>query len=123
MQIAAFALVVFIAPAAVAAETQNATPAGPLTIVLYDQPDFKGRAVTVDRAVANLATLNMEDRVSSFTIKGAGDWVLCEHRNFAGRCVRVQAQAQNLNLFPIVGRVSSLYPAPAAAPAAATPAL
>ena len=38
-----------------------------------------------------------------------------------GRCVRVQSQADNLNLLQLAGRVSSLYPVPATPAAPATP--
>jgi hypothetical protein len=92
--------------------------AGPLTIDIYDQPDFKGRKVTLTQATPDLGALKFDDKVASFTINGTGDWVLCEHRNYGGRCIRVQAQAEDLKQLAMVGRVSSLYPAPqAAAPA------
>jgi hypothetical protein len=85
---------------------------GPLTIDIYDQPDFKGRKVTLTQPTPDLSALKFDDKVASFTINGPGDWVLCEHRNYGGRCIRVQAQAENLKQLALVGRVSSLYPAP-----------
>lgn len=95
------------APAAVA-------PAAPtaLTVIVYDQPNFKGQALTIAAATPDLAAHNFDNKVASLTIAGGGDWVLCEHKNYAGRCVRVQAQADNLNLLQLSGRVSSLYPVP-----------
>lgn len=100
---------------AAAADAPAAPAPGPLKIVIYDQPDFKGRAVTLTQATPDLRALQFDDKVASFTIAGTGDWVLCEHRNYAGRCIRVQAQAVNLKQLNLVGRVSSLYPAPAPA--------
>jgi len=94
---------------------------GPLTIVVYDQPNFKGRTMTFRQAVPDLAAVKFDDKVASLAITGAGDWVLCEHRNYGGRCARVQGKAQSLKLFDIVGRVSSLYPVPATSAPAATP--
>jgi Beta/Gamma crystallin len=99
--------------------TGTLAAAAPLSIVVYDQPGFKGRALAIDRAIPDLAALQFDDEIASFEIRGAGDWILCEHRNYGGRCVRVQAKAEDLKVLQIGGRVSSLYPAPA--PAAPTP--
>lgn len=89
-------------------------PSGPLTIVIYDQPDFKGRSTTLTQPTPDLASLAFDDKVASFKVTGAGDWVLCENRNYTGRCMRVQAEAGDLTQLRMVGRVSSLYPAPPA---------
>jgi hypothetical protein len=89
------------------APTTPAVPPVPLTITLYDQENFKGRAVRVSAATPNLAALQIEDRVASFD------------RNYKGVCARVQAKASDLRVLQLFGRVSSLYPVPApAAPAA-----
>ena len=85
----------------------------PSAIVIYDQPNFQGRSVAIDKATPDLTPLNFDDRVASFKIKGANDWVLCENRNYGGRCVRVQSMAQDLSVLRLAGRVSSLYAAPA----------
>jgi hypothetical protein len=85
----------------------------PLTITVYDQPDFKGSKVNIALPTPDMKALNFDDKVASLTIQGAGDWVLCENRNYTGRCARVQAQAVNLKLQQLNGRVSSLYPVPA----------
>jgi hypothetical protein len=96
----------------------------PLTITVYDQENFKGRAVKITAATPNLAALQFEDKVASFEVQGAGDWVLCADRNYKGVCARVAAKAADLRVIQLFGRVSSLYPVPApAVPAApATPA-
>jgi hypothetical protein len=94
----------------------------PLSITVYDQENFKGRSVKITAATPNLAVHQFEDKVASFEVAGAGDWVLCENRNYAGRCARVTAKAGDLRLIQLFARVSSLYPVPApvapAAPAA-----
>jgi len=97
-----------------------AVPAAPAVIV-YDQPNFKGVSLTIVAATPDLSARNFDNKVASLTISGGGDWVLCENKNYTGRCVRVQAQAQNLNLLQLSGRVSSLYPVPATPAAPATP--
>lgn len=108
------------AMAAPATTTKPATPAVPpapvpLTITLYDQENYKGRSVKVTVATPNLAVLQFEDKVASFEVQGAGDWVLCADRAYKGMCARVQAKATDLRVLQLFGRVSSLYPVPAPA--------
>jgi len=111
---------------AYAAESRAAAPsaaAAPavLSVVVYDQPNFKGQALTIATATPDLAVHKFDDKIASLAISGGGDWVLCENKNYKGRCVRVQSQADNLNLLQLSGRVSSLYPVPVAPAAPATP--
>ena len=124
--VAAFASAAGLAFAPVVlAATPVAAPSAPvpLAIVVYDQPSFKGQSLRIDRAVPDLAALKFDDKAASFEIQGAGDWMLCEHRNYSGRCVRGSAKADDLRVLQLFGRVSSLYPVPAPvapAPAAAS---
>ncbi len=116
------ALVWFSAAAAAAPTAPPVPPPAPapLSITVYEKENFTGRAVKITNATPNLATHKFDDKVASFEVAGAGDWVLCENRNYGGRCVRVQAKAGDLRLIQLFARVSSLYPVPApAAPAAA----
>lgn len=108
------ALIAVAAGAAVAA-TPPAPPPVP-TITVFDQPNFKGRSMTFDRPVPSLAKLNFNDVIISVQVKGGRDWVLCEHRNFMGKCVRIVAKEKNLKRLKIDGQVSSLYHVPAAQP-------
>jgi hypothetical protein len=94
-----------------AAPVAATAPAAP-TVIVYDQPNFKGQALTISAATPDLAAHGFDNKVASFAIAGGGDWVLCENKNYTGRCVRVQSQADNLNLLQLSGRVSSLYPVP-----------
>jgi len=119
--VVAASLVVGVVASAVAAPSFSTTgvaaaPALATQIVVYDQPNFKGNVLVFERSVPSLAALNFNDRVASLMIKGKRDWVLCENRNFMGRCVRVRARANDLRMFQIAGRVSSMYPVPVAAP-------
>jgi hypothetical protein len=118
------ALSASLAAHASAGPTTPATPAAPvvpvpLTIVIYDQDNFKGRSIKLAAATPNLAAHQFEDKVASFEVQGAGDWVLCVDRNYKGNCVRVQAKAGDLRILQLYGRVSSLYPVPAPTPPAA----
>ena len=87
-------------------------PQRPTQITIFDQPNYKGHSMVFDRSVPSLAALNFNDRVASVQIKGPRDWVLCEHRNFQGRCERIRAKANNLKRVKLEGQVSSLYPVP-----------
>ncbi|MFM9864693.1 MAG: beta/gamma crystallin-related protein [Micropepsaceae bacterium] len=117
-------LAVGIASAAPAAPPVAAAPPAPvpLSITVFDQENFKGRSVKISAATPNLATMKFEDKVASFEVAGAGDWVLCENRNYGGRCARVQAKAADLRIIQLFARVSSLYPVPAPAVVPAAPA-
>jgi Beta/Gamma crystallin len=109
------------APATPAVPTPPAAPV-PLSITIYDQEDFKGRSVKITAATPNLAAYQFEDKVASFEVAGAGDWVLCADRSYKGVCARVAAKATDLRVIQLFGRVSSLYPVPApTAPPMPTP--
>jgi Beta/Gamma crystallin len=93
----------------------------PTVITVFDQPNFKGRTLVFDRSVPSLARLNFNDVIASVQIKGTRDWVLCEHRNFMGKCVRIRAKEKDLKRLKINGQVSSLYPVPVPPPAPVKP--
>jgi hypothetical protein len=123
------ALVCVLAGAAIAAPAVAVPPAAPaapvpLSITLFDKENYQGRTVKLTAATPNLAVQQFEDKVASFEVTGAGDWVLCENRNYSGRCVRVQSKAGDMRVVQLFARVSSLYPVPAppAPVAPATPA-
>lgn len=96
-------------------------PPPPTAIAVFDQPNFKGRTLVFDRSVPSLAKLNFNDVIASVQIKGTRDWVLCEHRNFMGKCVRIRAKEKDLKRLKINGQVSSLYPVPVPPPAPPKP--
>jgi hypothetical protein len=112
----AAAVVVVAASAAVAVAqpyypaAATVAPPPPTVITVFDQPNFKGRTLVFDRSVPSLAKLNFNDVIASVQIKGTRDWVLCEHRNFMGKCVRIRAKEKDLKRLKINGQVSSLYP-------------
>lgn len=92
-------------------------PTGRTTkITVYDLPNYKGRTLEFERSVPSLAALDFNDRIASVQIKGPRDWVLCEHRNFMGKCARIRSKANSLKRFKLDGKVSSLYPVPDAPP-------
>ncbi len=96
-------------------------PPPPPMITVFDQPNFKGRTLVFNSSVPSLAKLNFNDVIASVQIKGTRDWVLCEHRNFMGKCVRIRAKEKDLKRLKINGQVSSLYPVPVPPPAPPKP--
>jgi Beta/Gamma crystallin len=110
---AGLALIAGLAGGAAVAAAPDSTHT---SITVYDQPNFRGQSLTFERGVPSLARLGFNDKVASVRISGSRDWVLCEHRNFMGKCVRIHSKAKDLKRQGIVGQVSSLYPVPADQP-------
>ena len=54
-------------------------------IVMYDGPNYTGRAVTIDRSVRNFANIGFDKRAQSAIVYD-GDWELCGDSQFSGRC-------------------------------------
>jgi len=72
-----------LAAAAVLATLTQAAFAGEIT--LFENSNFRGNRVTLDRDASNLSNVGLNDRVSSVAVR-SGRWLLCEHANFGGRC-------------------------------------
>jgi len=117
---AAFFVALGLAAAADTPSAPKAVASPSPAIVVYEQPDFKGRTLTLVKATPDLGPLGFDNKVASLAIAGGDDWVLCENRNYTGRCVRVQDKASDLSAFQLWNRVSSLYPVPKV-PAPTTP--
>lgn len=75
-------------------------------IVLFDQPNYRGRPSNFKGAVPNL-----DRRVQSVTI-GRGVWELCERPNYRGRCIILDNSVPDLRGQNLRGRVASLRPVP-----------
>jgi hypothetical protein len=99
-----------LSAASAAPVNSSASAQAPSAIVIYEQPNFKGRAMTFTGYVPSMAAKQFNDVAASVQIIGKRDWVLCEHRNFMGKCVRVRAKEKDLRRLQIAGQVSSLYP-------------
>ncbi|NML60920.1 hypothetical protein HHL21_07435 [Massilia sp. RP-1-19] len=79
-------------------------------IVLFDQPNYRGRPSNFKGPVPNVAR-----RVQSVTI-GRGVWELCERPNYRGRCIILNNSVPDLRVHNLRGRVASLRPVPRARP-------
>lgn len=97
-RLAALAALVF-AGAASTAGTANAQE-----IILYDQPNFQGQSVTINRATSDLSAMRFNDRASSLRVV-SGQWELCVDANFSGGCFTYTGSEGHL------GRYDNLYTA------------
>jgi hypothetical protein len=93
-------------------------PLPPSSITLYEKPNFQGRSMTFSSRVASLNAVGFNDVAHSVKIDGKRDWVLCESRNFLGRCIRVHLKEKDLKRQKFSGLASSIYPVPDPRPAA-----
>jgi hypothetical protein len=55
-------------------------------ITVYENPDFKGHALTIDRDVPDLRAFGLDRQVSSFRFPPGQSWEVCTGRDFTGRC-------------------------------------
>lgn len=107
------AIAVGVAIAAVGAQASPGKPTVPLPpseLTVFEKPNFQGRSMTFQHQVASFAAVGFNDLATSVKISGQRDWVLCEHRNFMGKCVRVHLKEKDLKRQKFTGVVSSAYP-------------
>ncbi|MGH8800646.1 MAG: beta/gamma crystallin-related protein [Casimicrobiaceae bacterium] len=76
-----------IAVAAALALAATAALAG--EIVLFENPGFGGRRITLRDNVADFDRSNFNDRAESIIVRD-GVWEVCTDARFSGRCVRLQ---------------------------------
>ena len=55
-------------------------------ITVYENSDFRGRNITIDRDVADLRAFGFDRQISSFRFRPGDSWEVCTGRNFSGRC-------------------------------------
>lgn len=80
------------------------------SITLFEKPNFQGRSMTFQFGAASLNAVGFNDLAQSVKIEGPRDWVLCEGRNFLGRCIRVHKKEKDLKRQKFSALASSVYP-------------
>lgn len=61
-------------------------------VVLFEDPNYQGRAFEVNGDMPDLGAVKFNDRASSIQIgRASGRWEICEHANYQGRCSRLDA--------------------------------
>ena len=76
-----------IAVAAALALAATAAIAG--EIVLFEEPGFAGRRMSIRNTMSNLDGTGFNDRAQSIVVRD-GTWEVCTDARFSGRCVRLQ---------------------------------
>ena len=72
--------------AAVAAFSAAAIPAASADrIVLYENPQYRGRGITVTQQASDLGDMGLHGRAASMSVQG-GLWEVCTQAHFRGRC-------------------------------------
>jgi hypothetical protein len=77
-------------------------------VVLYEDSDFRGRELVVDRAVPDLGEFNFNNRVTSLRVPPGERWTICAGQGFSGQCATVAGDVPSLSRFGLNDRVSSL---------------
>jgi hypothetical protein len=114
---AASAVAAFAAPppGMVPGMVPMASPAAPAvvsSITLFEMPNYQGRSMTFTHRIPSLNAVGFNDLAQSVKITGKQDWVLCESRNFLGRCIRVHEKEKDLKRQKFTSLASSIYPVP-----------
>lgn len=81
---------------------------GKFGIMLYDEPLFRGRSLSVKDSVENLRSRNFHDRAESVQIV-SGTWELCSEPGFR-RCQTVSSDVAHLSTLGLNKKLSSVRP-------------
>lgn len=104
-----FACAAVIASAMAAAADAQRSPRGGPEIVLYDNPNFAGRSVSIDGDAPSLRYLNFNDRASSIRVV-RGRWEVCLDAEYRGACQVIDADNPDMTGWSFNNRISSLRP-------------
>ncbi|MEZ5946097.1 MAG: beta/gamma crystallin-related protein [Hyphomonas sp.] len=90
-------------------EAQGGPYQEPPAIILYAGENFTGEPREIYDPIYALPDLAFNDRARSVAVL-AGQWEVCEHSDFTGRCVFLRYDVQDLGWFGLERRVSSVRP-------------
>jgi uncharacterized protein YcfJ len=77
-------------------------------VTFYEHEGFRGRSFTANGPIDNLAGTGFNDHASSLIVD-RGEWQVCEHANFRGRCMLLKpGQYASLAAMDLDNRISSL---------------
>ena len=65
-------------------------------VVVYDDVNFQGPALTLRNDVADLREFRLNDRISSLQMAPGETWEVCENVNFGGRCAVLTGSDRDL---------------------------
>ena len=76
-------------------------------IILFQEDNYRGNQLPVDRDIANLTDFRFNDRVSSVRVI-SGAWRLCEHDYGRGRCITVTHDEPKLGRLGMDDNITSV---------------
>jgi hypothetical protein len=79
---------------------------GGRSATLFEYPNFQGRSYTVYGGNRGLGPTGFEDLAMSGRFDG--DWIVCEHDDYQGRCQGVSGEVRNLDRIGLGHTISSL---------------
>ena len=74
--------------------------------ILYEQPGFRGRSVTITGESSNLRDQGFNDKAMSIRIRGT--WQLCSDAKYRGQCISVEGDQEDLGRIGIARNLSSI---------------
>lgn len=81
-----FGMVALAATAAVALPLALRAQGRDDGITVYENSDYRGRNITIDRDVSDLRAFGFDRQITSFRFRPGDSWEVCTGRNFTGRC-------------------------------------
>jgi hypothetical protein len=66
------------------------------TMVLFQEPNFRGRSYSTQREVRNLVDVGFNDMAVSIRVSGGGRWQVCTDKNFQGQCLVITRNTNEL---------------------------
>ena len=80
-------------------------------ITIYARKNWQGRSQRIDRTVANLANVGLNDHIRSIRLeRRSGPWLVCQDANFRGRCTRIDNDIADTRRIGMDRAISSLRP-------------
>jgi hypothetical protein len=97
--------------AAVALTAMTLASAAAAQVTFYEDPGFRGRSFTTNRAMRSFDRIGFNDKVSSIIVRG-GRWEVCEDPQFNGRCIALgPGRYPSMARFGLNDKFSSVRPA------------
>ncbi|MGP1275162.1 MAG: beta/gamma crystallin-related protein [Caulobacterales bacterium] len=78
-------------------------------LMMFSEPNFGGEARMIIANTDNFNSIQFNDRARSLRVLG-GDWIVCEHANFAGRCETLDNEVSDLRRLGLDRTISSASP-------------
>lgn len=78
-------------------------------LMMFSEPNFGGEARLIVANTDNFNSIQFNDRARSLRVL-SGEWIVCEHANFAGRCDTLRDEAGDLRRLGLDRTISSASP-------------